>query len=254
MGRIEVVLLAGLLSGAAGGFLVHLLGGTPSTPLAPPAALQRDTGLDPQPATASGEPRLARAPSEGAVARIEAALARIEALLSAAPPGGTSNAAPSLLARIDQRLAQVEERLAATAGGGAAPEKSKRRVSLEQAARELALSAAEENELRAIYDETFEKACALLANENESAEDVRREIESASGDEARSGVVMFKYLPRFLGKLPDLMALEAERQTRVVQAVGAERAARLSDEFDIEEANPLGVGGNVNVRANARGE
>jgi len=63
--------------------------------------------------------------------------------------------------------------------------------------------------------------------------------------------ILGKYMGRFMGKLPEFIALGGERDARIQQALGPEKAARLEGDFDVEEGNPLGLG-NVSVGARAR--
>jgi hypothetical protein len=156
-----------------------------------------------------------------------------------------------VLERIDGRLAALEERLDASReeGGDATPKK--RRVPLSDAAQALELSRAEEAELRRIYEETFDKACALLATESESAADVRRDLEASKGQPGNEMKVLGKYMGRFMGKIPDFIALGAERDERIQTAIGPTKASRLEREFDVEEGNPLGFG-SVSVGARSR--
>lgn len=253
MARIGIGLLSGLLGGVLGGLLYPALHEADApAPLPHRAAPAPDA---PPPAPAPGGPALAAPGLEARIARLEAALERIEARLGAAPGAAAGAAGPDeapTLEGLAARLAVLEERVAQPSEAPAEPER--RRVTLAEAARELGLSAGEEHSLRQIYAEYLDKACALVAVEPETAADVRRELEDARNRPERVGALTTKYLPRLLNRFGDFIALEAERQGRIQETLGAERAALLGERYDVEEANPLGMGGGWSVSASTRRE
>jgi hypothetical protein len=203
-------------------------------------------------------PSLATRADDGLAARLE----RIERLLEAGgrPAGGRADGAadPAALAvvkkalgeELDLRMAAFEAKLA-DGRGAKPPEPKKKRVNLSDAARELDLSAAEEAELRRIYTDAQEKYYRLIAGPDGDPEAIRREVEDARKDPKKTPMVVAKYFPKVLPKLPELMQVRAEQDAAVQAAVGADKAARLENGFDVIEANPLGTN-ELRVEARSR--
>ncbi len=128
----------------------------------------------------------------------------------------------------------------------------KKRVNLADAARDLELTAQQEDELRRVYTTSQDKMLRLAAGEGGDIEAVRREVEEASRDPKKRPLIMAKYMPRMLPKLGELITIQMEQQTAVEAVVGPDKAARIDNEFDLIEANPLGAGGSMQVGASVR--
>jgi hypothetical protein len=115
----------------------------------------------------------------------------------------------------------------------------------------MGLSRGEEAALRRIYDETGERMLRLLAEPDGDVEAVKRDLEAASKNERGRGVVMMKYLPKVLPKIGEMMAIQAERETRIDEVLGPERADSYQ-RYDVVEGDPYGFGGNVRMEARGR--
>jgi hypothetical protein len=253
MDRWLALLVAGLLGGAAGALAVDLVRGR-----AEPVPVQSGSGGD-----------------VGALGDVIARLERIESLarrepLAAAPATASlegraagegetagADAEEARLQRIEARVEAAVERKAKELGLGRAPEgtlaaapPAKRRVSLATAASEVGLSRSEEDAVRRAYDEATERMLKLMAGENGDVEEVRRDMEAAKTEKNR-GMVMMKYLPRALPKIGELAAIGMERDAKVAEIVGPDRAERW-EAFDVEEGNPFGAGGGIRMEARNR--
>jgi hypothetical protein len=172
---------------------------------------------------------------------------------------GTFPAAPSVIAATDldalaTRLAQaMEDRRLEREKSDKEKERARRqRRPLADVARELQLSGAEESDVRRAYEEAAERMLKLMAEPESDAETLRRELAAVKGDPAKRMATMTKYMPKFVSKLGEVMAIQAETESRIVKAVGAEKAAKLQD-YQLEEEDPFGMGGEVNVGVTAGG-
>jgi hypothetical protein len=253
MDRWIIALVVGLLGGVGGAIAVRLLfAEAPSHAVETPAG-----GVDER------------------LERIEASLASLAArgpLLEAAPAaprsgaGGADGAGLGLAftgpqgeafkqalreelgAALDQHAAKVRAAGDEAARAAKAKDPEKKRVSLADAARELALTAQQEDELRRIYADSQEKMMRLVAGENGDVEAVRRDLDEAKRDPKKRSGMMMKYMPRVLPKMGEFLQITFDQQAAVDAAVGPDKAARLQDEFDVIEANPLG-GGEMRVES-----
>ena len=148
--------------------------------------------------------------------------------------------------RVDERVKTRFEELASE--GGSEGERSgrrgnrRKRVNLEDAARELELSAAEEDELRRIYKDSMDRMLKLAAGEDGDVEAVKRDLEEARKNPMAGRGLMMKYLPKIMNNMGEMLSITTEREAAVVKAVGPEKARRLNSEFDVIEANPIGGG------------
>lgn len=171
---------------------------------------------------------------EPVVERLEARLAeRLEPRMNEA-----------LDARIEELKAESGE------GGGRAARKPRPRMDLEEVAREVGLSAREEDDLRRVYENANQRFMELLAKPDGDVEQVRRDFEAFKDDETARPKLMTKYIPKFMGNIGELMAIDAEKRTGIQEAVGSEKADKLG-EYDIVEENPFGFGGSFNLSARA---
>jgi hypothetical protein len=250
MERWFPALLVGLLGGAGGALAVHLLlpgrGGSES-------AAETDGTLATQLARVESavQALAARGPTlEAAAAKASAADAASQAEHVATLRKAVREELATVL---DQRLDKLKEaggEGAARAGRGG-PER--KRATLAEAAPDLGLTRAEEDELRRIYGESQEKMMRLAAGEGGDVEAVRRDVEDAKRDPKKRQPLLFKYMPKMLPNLGEFMQVTMEQEAAVVAAVGQERAERIQREFDLVEANPIGVGGEMRVNARAEG-
>ena len=148
--------------------------------------------------------------------------------------------------RVDARVATKMQELAASDDAQPARRgpwgrgSSRKRVSLEDAARELELSAAEEDELRRIYDESMNRFMKLAAGPDGDVEDVKRDLEEMKKNPAGARGMMMKYVPNMMKNIGEVMTISTERQAAVEKAIGKDKARRLNSEFDVIEANPMG--------------
>lgn len=155
--------------------------------------------------------------------------------------------------RVDARVASRMEEMAASEGesterrGPWGRGRSRKRLSLEDAARELELSAAEEDELRRIYDESMNRFMKLAAGPEGNVEDVKRDLETMRKNPAAGRGLMMKYVPNMMKNLPEVLAISTEREAAVAKAIGEDKARRLTSEFDVIEANPIGGGFRMNM-------
>lgn len=149
--------------------------------------------------------------------------------------------------RVDERVTEKFESLQAEAGSanetpGGSFRARRKRMKLEDAARELELSAGEEDELRRIYKDTMDRMLKLAAGENGDVEAVKRDLEAARANPATGQALMMKYLPNMMKNMGEVIAITTEREAAVVKAIGPDKARRLNSEFDVVEANPIGGG------------
>jgi hypothetical protein len=239
-------LLAGFVGGVVGAAGVHLA--------------MRDRG------SPAADDDADRARLAAAVAALERRLAP-PGLAAGAPEDGAGRAAPpapaspGIVARGDVSvttskdgrvtLSADEIRLIASEAADAALEKrsakekeaekaeARKKATLAEASRELGLSAAQENELRAAYAEATEKYVKLFAEPEQTPDELRRELESIRNDPAKKTALTIKMMPKLMSKLGDVMAVEAAKEARVTKAVGTEKMAAYR-KFKIAEEDPFG--------------
>ncbi|MFM8386586.1 MAG: hypothetical protein ACKOCB_07220 [Planctomycetia bacterium] len=255
MDRWASLVLVGVLAGASTAVVARLVA---------PTAPTLESTADPQ--------------VDARLARIEAALAALAQRgpwldgRGAAPAGEAAGPAPaagtppegalseSFRSALRAELGKALEshatalreagELAAKAGTPSAP--AKRRAGLAEAARELQMSADEEEMLRGIYAGTHEKMLRLLAKDDTEIESIRTEMEEATRDPKRRPAVIMKYMPRMLPRLGEVIGVQMEQKAAVESVLGSDRAARLERDFDLVEANPLGGGIEGDVRVERR--
>jgi|GEM_PF-5014317 len=259
MDRWIAALLAGLVGGVGGTLAVRQL-------CPPPAACELE-------AQASGgvDARLERI--EGSLAALAARGPMLEG--SAEPAGGRADAGgpggmgSALLTGpageafkkalreelglvLDQRLEKLRASGEESAKSARQKQSEKKRVHLADAARDLELTAQQEDELRRAYAGSQDKMLRLVAGENGDVEALRREVDEAARDPKKRPLIMAKYMPRMLPKIGEFIQIQMEQQVAVEAAVGPDKAARIESEFDLIEANPLGAGGSMQVDAGVR--
>jgi hypothetical protein len=254
MNNVLLALVVGLLAGVVGSYAVHTFTSAPSA-----------DPIDGAPADLST--------LDARLARIEAALDRDEPMTLRGTPGGglapedREAVAMAVARQLDAQMKDsVREGVKAAwqdlgEPASAASEvpgiqrRAKKNASLSEAAAELGLSSTEENDLRQIYTDTIDKAIGLLAGEDGDRDEVRRDFERIKQDpNARMGM-LGKYMPKIMPNIGEFMSLQADREGRIREAIGDEKAQRLNNDFDIEEADPFGFSGNLRfeARGGARG-
>jgi len=257
MKNATVTLLLGLLGGVVGALLVHAL---------------YDVGGDGVSGTEARSARAVDKDLRARVARLEARAPLLDAgtgptLAGRAPVAGATPAVPgaaaalptatdeALIARLEPHIEQaVEKKLdeieRQKKEAADAASKTKKPIPLSEAAARVGLSAGEEDDVRQIYQDAEDRFLAILAGDDGDPAAVRADLERAAQDKSQRSAVMAKYLPRVMPKLGDVLAIETEKQTRIVEAIGEEKAGRLAEQ-NVIEARPFGLGGTMRVEANA---
>lgn len=157
--------------------------------------------------------------------------------------------------RMNEAVEAKFEELKAEGDGEPPARKERPRMDLQEVAREVGLSAREEDDLRRVYENANQRMLEIFAKPDGDVEQVKRDFEAFKEDEAARPKLMTKYIPKLMGNIGEIMAIEGEKQTGIQEAVGGEKAAKLED-YDIVEENPFGFGGggsfNVSARAGGR--
>ncbi|MDA1193702.1 MAG: hypothetical protein O2894_00805 [Planctomycetota bacterium] len=241
MHQTGLALLLGLIGGAAGAVATMMIGGS-STPLST-SAESTDlsaviTRLDRIEATLGQRPMRQAPGLEG------------RGPGSAAQPAGDD--LDAIVERLEARLRPAIEESVRTSVAAAAEESGgkigslpsdppKKKVTLREAASELGLTSQEEDAVRRIANETTEEFLKLLKDENGTVEDVRREFEEAKSDPVKRAGLTGKYMGRVLGNIGGVMGVVVGHQAKMRQAVGAERADRLEEGYELTDMDPLGL-------------
>lgn len=178
-----------------------------------------------------GTPLLRAALSEELLAEYEEALAkRLE---------------PRVKSQVEQAVKDLEE---SKEEGGRRGRRGRPRKDLAEVAREIGLSASEEDELRRIYADSQNKLFEMMAKPDGDVEQVKRDFEAFRSDETKRPQLMTKYMPKFMTNIGNLMQVQADQQQAILDTVGEDKAAELRG-FDIVEANPMGMDFNMSARA-----
>lgn len=248
MNRTSMAILVGLLAGIGGGLATHFVVGQDKGAV--------ETTLPGGSADLSGV--IAR------LDRIESAMGRTQLKVDpelrgsghiAAAANATDAQLDALASRLEERLmpavqesvkTSVEKALSRESDGvsmvmGDLGSAKKKRVTLAEAAAELELSSDEEESVRRIAKETTNKFFDVLANEDETGDDVRREFEEAKNDEKKRDTVRAKYLGRIVPKIGELMTLGMTHDSKMKKAVGAEKAKKLDDGYQLTDLDPYGL-------------
>jgi hypothetical protein len=256
MDRLGVALLAGVLGGVGGALTVRFA--IPPAPPAPASAPESGTSrevaeqlaeirrlLD-RPAAAS----LSTRPEPVPPARIvpgDASHAGADSGTAGRPLGALTAADLQSIAEraadaaLDRR-AQREEKDAAAKPPAPA------RMPLADIAREMGLSGAQESDLREAYRSRTDRYLKLLAGPDGDPEAVRRELSDAKGDPDQIEALKGKYIPRFLSKIGEVAAIEAETAGKVNKALGSKENVAKYKRFTPEENDPFGLEASVSVR------
>jgi hypothetical protein len=238
-----LALLLGLLAGVAGGVAAAYVRPSRGDAAAPGsdahalaevreaiAALERRISAAPGLAAGTAPPPAA-APSAGAPPA--AGLPR---------PAGAPDARPTadLLREVAERAAEAVLERQAAKEKEVAKAAEKKKATLAEIAREMGLSAAQENELRAAYADATEKYLKVFAEPETTPDALRAELEAARTNPAKKTELMVKYMPKMLAKIGDVAAIEMERDARVRKAVGDEKMAAFR-RFKVAEEDPFGL-------------
>lgn len=167
--------------------------------------------------------------------------------------GGTALTAADLEAAVSKAAeASLERRAEAEKVAREAEDAPKPRRPLAEVARELNLSSAQEDAVREAYREATDRMLKVMAEPESDAETLRRELEAAKGDPAKSAGLMTKYMPKFLTKIGDVMTIQMERDAKIRKAVGPENVGKFEG-YKLEEEDPFGLDGDVTVGVRAGG-
>lgn len=247
MNNVVLAIIVGVAAGLAGG----LLAGMTRAPrgVSPAGTL---TGVD----LTTLEARLDRIEAllQIRTEETEAALHGSGARERAAGPGGglgDTEAVDALVERLDTRMRAAvaesirstwEELGATSAGPDPIAPPPKKKVTLAEAAAELALSAAEEDEVRRISEDTMEKVVALLGKDQEGGEaKVREDFQAAKDDPAKSLELMGTYMGRVMSNLGGFIQIGMDHDRKMKESIGPEKAARLENEYEISDLDPYGL-------------
>lgn len=164
--------------------------------------------------------------------------------------GATADTLETVVARAVETA--LERRAEAERAAKAEAEKPKIRRPLAEVARELGLSPAQESEVRAAYRNAVDRMLKVLAEPESDAETLRRELDDARGDRGKGMAVVARHMPKFLSKIGDVMAIQAERDQRIHAALGPEHVESWV-RYRVEEEDPFGLSGDVSVGVGTSG-
>jgi hypothetical protein len=240
--KVLLSLLVGVVGGAGGALAVDALSPDPASA---DAAAADPAGLR--------EVRDRLAAIEARLDRPAPVLA--SAAAAPAPAGdGVADAAASAEAIEAIAVRAAEKALAAQAerSPDAAPARrreEKKRAALADVSREMGLTSGQEDELRRIYAERVDRYLKMLTEPDGDAEALRRELEDAKQDPGKKMAIGMRLLPKYFAKVNDAMALEADTASRVSKVLGPDGYRRYRRSYDVEEADPFGIGGSFQVDA-----
>jgi len=258
MNQTLLALIVGLIAGVAGAFTVNLLQGG--------SAGGGSNTVDWQPI----QDRL-----DGIERRLQASSSAPGTLATRAAGGEPSTGAgrvlnsagdevmEALLAKIDERVGKtVEQKLEqarAEEGESDSPRRgrrrrSRKRVSLADAARELELTGQQEDELRRIFESSQQRFFKLMAGPDGDVEEVKREVMEAAKTPGGAQKLIPKYMPKVVSNIGELMAIQAERESAVQKTLGPEKAQKFNNDYSVEEDDILGLrGGQMSFGVEAGG-
>lgn len=243
MDKFLIALIAGLLGGAAGGYVTASLapgdsvGNGSMAPGHGSAEVMEELGRLRAAVEAGGSrPMLAGSSPEAAAggavdieALAEALKSRLDQPMREAVRESVQQAAGELPV---SSMASIEE----------AARTPKKKVTLNELADELQLSGREMDELRQIRTDMENELIALLKTEDERAEDIRAELLEAKKDPMKQMTVGMKYIGRVFSKpekLGAIMGLEGKYKGRVKETIGADKAKRLDEEFQVDDPESI---------------
>jgi hypothetical protein len=251
MNQTAIAILAGFVAGVVGGYFGQSLAPSRGSEM----ALEADAADDLRRDVDDLKQRLRRGGGSAATLSVRDPSGRsLEAQADGAAL--TAAAEDALLVRVDERVAAAVEKkiadLQAQDGGlsGRSKRPEKRKLTLAQASAELELSAQQEDELRRIYADSERKFLAMLAGPDGDPEEVKREIQDAAQTPGGPQKLIGKYMPNVISNIGTIISMQAERESAIVKAVGPKNAKRLDNEFEVKEADFLGLGGgSMNIGA-----
>lgn len=153
---------------------------------------------------------------------------------------------PRVKSQVEEAVRELEEEKGDEEGGRRG-RRGRPRKDLAEVAREVGLSASEEDELRRIYADSQNKLFAMMAGPDGDVEQVRQDFEAFRNDETKRPQLMQRYMPKFFSNIGGMMQVRTEQQQAIVNTVGEDKAAELQG-FDIVEANPMGMDLNMSAR------
>lgn len=250
MDRALIVIALSLFAGAAGGAGAQLLLNASDTGAATEApdntkvlaALRRiEKQLDGEEATGLEVPDA----SDPVLERVLAQLERMEARSSAPRlmPADGERPAPAganaeLLQRIEDAIGvAMEEKLKSWKEAEAVEvtAKAKKKVSFQEMANELELTADEQDKLRAVLKDTETKALKLLVDEGQDVEDLRRELKEKGRTPEGRAEMRGKLMTKFVSNMGGFIGLMIGHQTAVTGAVGPAKAKRIENDFRVSD-------------------
>ena len=249
MNQAVVAIIIGLAAAAGGVFLMDTLRGEQAGGGAGPtdlSAIEERLRSIEERLPAAGAIGGAQLATQGIPPALLDRLEAIERALTAGPGVGGAEAAAApagSLARIDERLASIEEKLGSEGAVAVPKRRTKKRISLAEAAGELELSGQQEDELGQIYSRFHDKMYKFAAGPNGDPEEVKREVAAAAKDPTKAMGLIGKYMPNIMGNIGGMMQAQTERQEAITKLLGPEKAQRLRRDYDIKEDNILGLGG-----------
>lgn len=117
----------------------------------------------------------------------------------------------------------------------------KKEVTLAEAAAELGLTADEEEAVRRIAKETSEEFLKVIAGKDGDVDEIRRELEEAKNDPKKRIELTTKYMGKVMTNIGGLMGVAMTHEQKMREAVGAEKASKLEDNYEIKDLDPLGL-------------
>jgi hypothetical protein len=254
MVRVALGLVAGLLGGVGGALAVRGLAPCETEVAPAPGGDRVDRLLD---AVAAIQRRLDAAGPAPLAASSPAAggggapsLAAASSLASGAPSAGPGAAyaagggdLEALVSRAAEKAAEAVLARQGEAKAAADREAEKKPATLAQVAHDLGLSASQETEIREAYRDSTERMLRLVAEPDGDPEALRRELLEARGNQAKRTALMLKHMPKVMGKLPDFMGIQAERESRIHKALGSEENVAKYGRYEVAEEDPFGFSG-----------
>lgn len=244
MNQTALALIVGLIAGAASGFVTSQfrIGNSGTSRLGADsdggdvlarlerieAALERAPLRTAPGLSGTGDRSASSGPSVGDDAQLDALVARLEERL-----------APTIRESVKTSMDEAIEARGSEVFAEATP--AKKKVTLAEAAAELGLSAQEEEAVRRIANETAEEFLKVMAGKDGNVDEIRREFEEAKDDPAKRVAVTTKYMGKVMSNIGGLMGVAMTHQTKMREALGAEKADKLDNGYELTDVDPLGL-------------
>lgn len=184
-----------------------------------------------------GEPMLRGSASPGGSAKLPEDASELDAVVAALE----ERLRPAIEESVSTSVARAVAERGAEFKGKEEPEPEKKKTTLAQAAMDLELSADEEESVRRIAQETTDEFLRLLAGEDQTVDDIRREFDDAKEDPVKRIGLTAKYIGKVMGNMGGLIALGFTHDKKMKEAIGPEKARRLEDEYELTDLDPLGL-------------